>query len=79
MQVVCEHLGWDYNNCSKGIAMYGGCKTFMRDDEEQWRGMLHGDCLVWQEGFDEIGDAIFDPYSQKHQAARERLEEFINR
>jgi hypothetical protein len=42
IQVACELLGWDYKykkNCSKGIYMNGRCRSFMRGDEEQGRGL----------------------------------------
>ena len=61
MQAVCELLGWDYNkNCCKGIDMFWKCKAFLQADEEQGRFILHGHCLLWIEGFDEIRELFFD-------------------
>ena len=74
MQVVCELLGWDYKrNCSKGVGMNGKCIAFMRGDEEQGRGTLHGHCLVWLDGFEKVRDALFDSDAENHQDAREIL------
>ena len=61
MQAVCELLGGDYNrNCCKGFGMFGKCKVFLQHDEEQGRFNLHGHCLLWIEGFDEIRELFFD-------------------
>lgn len=40
--------------------MFGRCKAYVRADEEQGRFTLHGDCLAWIEGFDEIRELLFD-------------------
>ena len=40
--------------------MNGKCIAFMRGDEEQGRGTLHGHCLVWLDGFEKVRDALFD-------------------
>ena len=71
MQVICELLGWDYKRiCSKGVGMYGKCIAFMRGDEEQGRGILHGCCLVWLDGFEKVRDAMYDSATENHQDAR---------
>ena len=80
MQAVCELLGWDYNkNCCKGIGMFGKCKAFLRADEEQGRFTLHGHCLLWIEGFDDIRELFFDRDPLIRKAARDEICDFVDK
>jgi hypothetical protein len=51
----------------------------LQSDEEQDRETLHGNCLVPLDGFGEMSNAFFDPDPQKHQAAREEVEQYVDR
>ena len=53
--------------------------AFIRDDEEQGRGTLHGHFLVWLDGFEEVRDALFDPDKDNCQDAREKLQRVVGR
>ena len=80
IQAVCELLGWDLKkNCGKGIGMYGRCKAFVRGDEEQGRFTLHGHCLVWIDGFDDIRELFFDEDVMKRQAARDEMCTYVDK
>ena len=59
--------------------MYGKCKAFVRGSEEQGRGSLHGHCLVWLDGFDNLKDSLFDNDPVRCENARKELERFVDR
>jgi hypothetical protein len=78
-QIVFDLLGWDYQG-EKYVktGFLGDCVAFVRADEEQGRGTLHGHWLVWILGFDKVRDKLFSSNLDKRDDARAKMKEYLN-
>ena len=78
-QQVFELLGWDYkgDNYVK-TGFLGDCVAYVRADEEQGRGTLHGHWLIWIRGFDKVRDKLFSSDQDEREDARARMKEYVD-
>ena len=78
-QQVFDLLGWDYEG-DKYIrtGFLGDCVAFVRADEEQGRGTLHGHWLIWIKDFNKIREKLFSSNLDEREKARSMLKRYVD-
>jgi hypothetical protein len=78
-QQIFDLLGWDYKG-EKYLktGFLGDCVAFIRADEEQGRGTLHGHWLIWIRGFDKVRDKLFSCDQDEREYARTKMKEYVD-
>jgi hypothetical protein len=78
---VFKALGWDLkrNKPTAEGGMFGKVKAFVRADEEQGRGTLHGHFLLWIHNFDTTVRELFSPDQNVRDLARESLRVYVDK